>query len=147
MYSLQKTTEGAAWADVALLLFRVGLVVALGFFQLAPEAPKGWEAIWNQKPWPLAKVAAGFGVPQAQWVLAAAMVLGCLALLGIATGFLTRLSSALLLAGAIAFGYGAVKDTDVEGLELSIVYSLSLLYLLLRGPGYLSADGYFSRNR
>ncbi|MGK0184543.1 MAG: putative membrane protein YphA (DoxX/SURF4 family) [Verrucomicrobiales bacterium] len=146
MYSSGHREHGASGDDVLLLLFRLAIVTLIVIFQLLPEATVGWAAIWQEKSWPLAEVVSGLGIPQAPWVLSSAVILVFLAALGVACGFITRLSAVVLLIGAVLVGYRAVTETEVVSLELALVYGSVFIFLLLRGPGYLSADRFFRKS-
>lgn len=145
MYSNNHRAQGAGVDDVLLLLLRLAVVTLIVIFQLIPESSAGWAAIWQEKSWPLADLVTNLGVPQAPWMLASGVVLAYLSALGVACGFVSRLSTIVLLSGAVLNGYRAVVETEVVSLELAIVYAVLLLFLLLRGPGYLSADRYFRK--
>ncbi|MCB1097638.1 MAG: DoxX family protein [Verrucomicrobiae bacterium] len=145
MYSSNPRAHGATAGDVALVLFRLAIATVVIVFQLTPEATSGWASIWQEKAWPLADTVSSLGVPQAQWVTASAVVLAFLGVIGVATGFVTRLSAIVLLGATALQGYSAVKQTEVSLLELAIVYACIFVYLLLRGPGHLSADSYFRK--
>ena len=145
MYPSSQRPPGAIAEDIALLLFRLTSVTVLVIFKLIPESTAGWAAIWHEKPWALADTVGSLGIPQAQWVTASAVVLVVLATFGVAIGFVTRFSATLLLCYVALLCYSAVKETEVAVLELALVYGCIFLFLLLRGPGNLSADRYFRR--
>lgn len=147
MHSSHNNSDAPYLDSFSLLVLRAGVAIALCFFHLIPEATTGWEAIWNEESWPLAEFVAGFGVPQTKWVLASLLVLAFLAAVGLTLGFLIRFSASLLLVGAIVSGITAVREESVEGLELSIVHGLVLLFFLLRGAGAFSGDHYFANRR
>ena len=132
--------------DIFLALFRIAITVIVGVFQIAPEVPEAWGAIWEDKAWRFTDIVEQLGIPQAKWIGVSILVTIALAVTGLGLGFLTRLSSLILtLYSTFFIGYVATQKAEVSQLELAIVYGAVFVFLVLRGPGHLSADYFFRR--
>ena len=132
--------------DAGLLILRISVGLALIAFHAWDEGVRGWKHLWYKEgPWAWAAEVSERGFPLPEAVAATSVAVAMLGSVFLLTGLLCRLSSAVLLAGALCglFLYGKVPEMA----ERLALYAAVYAVLLICGPGRFSLDALFTSKR
>ena len=136
-------SQPSLFREAPPLLLRLGAGFCGLFFHAWSACLSGWEYLWKKTPWPLMDEFQDFPAPAVMPPLYTILLtLGsCFLILGL----FTRLSAAVLLAGALTgvFVYLNYPDTTEKFALYAVIYAA----LVARGGGAISLDGAFSGRR
>lgn len=127
--------------DAALLLFRV----MLGIIFVA----HGWEKLFISGTTATTGQFSAWGVPQpalSVWIAAVAELLGgAFLVVGLLTTFVAGALALLMLAAVYFVHLGAGFFVSTNGLEFPLLIIISLMMIVVFGPGRASIDGVLTR--
>lgn len=133
--------------DFWLLLLRGFVVFGMVYYQVVPHVPLAWSHLWKETPWGLIDQFASVGLPAPSAVAVAFLVLLMISLLGLALGFVVRISAALFLV-LVTLVLFTPLDLSPTLLSQTLMLYFGLgLCLLLAGGGLISLDGLLTRRK
>jgi uncharacterized membrane protein YphA (DoxX/SURF4 family) len=132
---------------VASIPLRIGAGLTLLYLHSWTQARAAFFAIWKQQPWDAIEHLGKLGLPFPKVMAITTAILGALVATGWILGFLTRIFSLIMMPLALGALWVANRSSQSGDAEISLLYFLIALTLLISGPGWLSLDTLFRRRR
>lgn len=142
-----KETRALGGQDLWLLLLRGFVVFGMVYYQAVPHVPQAWNHVWNDSPWTVIDQMAALGLPAPSVFAVAFLVLLLIALLGLALGFVVRISAALFLFLVTFVLFAPLELSPTLVSQTLMLYVGMGLCLLLAGGGLISLDGVLTRRK
>ncbi len=130
-----------------IIPLRVGAGASLLYLHAWSQAVAVFYFLWNRSSWDAISQLEKVGLPFPTMLAVVAALLAFLVAVSWLFGFLTRFSSFLFLPVALGALWVANRNLKFIDAEISVLYFLIALTLLISGPGWLSLDHLLRQRR
>ncbi len=147
MLSAFDSPRSSSKPQFGIIPLRVGAGASLLYLHAWSQAVAAYHFLWSGTPWDAINHLKEVGLPFPTALAVTSALLTCLVAVCWLLGFLTRFFSGVFLPFALGALWVANRSSQFNNAEISVLYFLIALTLLISGPGWLSLDTLFRQRR